>query len=132
MGQLWEKVERVSTANSSMIQAGLFPQTNNHNRVTCESPGSDVTFHRSVSTLGCNNDPDWNKHNHSTTGVQRTLPLQSELEKHLYFMKTHKGLDQSFSKYVGAACPGQYRSGGPIGRPKEQHVPLTMKNQRAR
>ena len=137
MSQLWEKVDRVSTANSSVIQAGLFPKTNSYNRLSCESPGSDVTFHRSVSTLGCNNDPDWSTlkptgSDKPPSGVQRTLPLQTELEKHIYFMKTHKGLDQSFSKYVGAINPGQYRSGGPIGRPKEAHVPLTMKNQRAR
>ncbi len=50
--------------------------------------------------------------------MMRTLPLESDLDKHLKMVRTNKARNMTFSKYVGPIVPGKYRSGGPIGRPK--------------
>ena len=52
------------------------------------------------------------------TDMMRTLPLESDLDKHLKMVRTNKAKNMTFSKYVGPIIPGKYRSGGPIGRPK--------------
>lgn len=66
---------------------------------------------------------DINISNENRAPVWRTLPMQGELEKYMHFLKSGKGLDQKFSKYVGAHVPGKYRNGGPISRPRSVHKP---------
>ena len=62
----------------------------------------------------------------------RTLPMESDLEKHLKMVRTNKARNMNFSKLMGPIIPGQHRSGGPIGRPKQAQGPSLFDQQKNR
>ena len=129
VNQLWERSAGMGSTTAKD------PETLSAYGSARSTPDPDQ--HRSVSSVAFRpNDPSSSSirraaHRQNLKPVQRTLPLETELNKHISFRHNKKGLSQGFTNYVGCSLPGQYRSGGPIGRPKQHHVEV-MKGQKAR
>ena len=47
-----------------------------------------------------------------------TLPMEGDLQKYMRWLGHENGRQGWFTRYVGPVVPGQYRAGGPIGRPR--------------